>query len=101
MYLPLNFEALYRNPYRMSDVPVKIKYPLPCGCAGLNFISQCKAHQMESIDDDARRMGIADVTLVIKEPIDGVDFGTLIGEIRAKLKPGKKLVIHLLHRDET
>lgn len=33
------------SPWPAFYMPEKMKYPLPCGCAGAKYISQCAMHQ--------------------------------------------------------
>src|SRR5580765_1835405 len=41
-----------------DEAPVRIKYPLPCGCAGPLHISKCEQHQQEDLKRLRRQLGI-------------------------------------------
>lgn len=63
---------LFEKVRRMSEE--KIKYPLPCKCAGPKFVSMCTAHQALEIEKHQRILNgsyrLARAEALLREAID-------------------------------
>jgi len=49
-----------------------------CGGDGTKYVSMCQRHQAETLDRDARLMGVADLMVSINDP-------TLLAQVKEKL----------------
>lgn len=80
----------------MTDTP--IKYPLPCGCHGPKYISKCSMHQVEQIEDDARRAGVINLIFTHRDFTNLPQLVKTLHEIKLRLisNPTKSCVIKVI-----
>jgi hypothetical protein len=88
-------EAVQRE---IGELPSKPKYPLPCGCHGPKYISKCDLHQVEQIEEDARRLGIVDLTFCHHDFTDLAKLFETLQAIKLRLisNPFKSCIIKVI-----
>ena len=77
------------------------KYPLPCGCHGPKYISKCTKHQLEQVEDDARRAGVVDMVFTHKDFTDLPRLVETLHAIKLRLisNPTKSCVIKVISNE--
>jgi hypothetical protein len=68
----------------IGELP-KTRYPLPCGCHGPKYISKCNIHQVEQIEEDARRIGIVDLVFSHRDFTDLASLIKTLHDIKLRL----------------
>ena len=82
----------------LGDTTAPLKYPWPCGCHGPKYISKCTKHQMEQVEDDARRAGTADLKFTHRDFTDLMSLVQTLHAIKLQLisNPTKSCIIKVI-----
>ena len=80
------------------DKAGEVKYPLDCGCKSPHEHNMCVGHQQEKLEDQRRRMGIADLRFTSWDFLDLPKLAETLTKIKVQLvsNPTKACLIYII-----